>query len=54
MHKTYQLEISPAAKRDLKKLPNQVQKKIVFEHLPNIQDEPYFSSEPLILFDLCG
>ncbi len=48
MHKTYQLEISPAAKRDLKKLPNQVQKKIVFEHLPNIQDEPYFSSEPLI------
>jgi mRNA-degrading endonuclease RelE of RelBE toxin-antitoxin system len=24
MHKTYQLEISPAAKRDLKKLPNQV------------------------------
>ena len=48
MHKTYQLEISPAAKRDLKKLPNQVQKKIVFEHLPNIQREPYFSSEPLI------
>ena len=48
MHKTYRLEISPAAKRDLKKLPNQVQKKIVFEHLPNIQKEPYFSSEPLI------
>ena len=48
MHKAYQLEISPAAKRDLKKLPNQVQKKIVFEYLPNIQREPYFSSEPLI------
>ena len=48
MHKTYQLEISTAAKRDLKKLPNQVQKKFVFEHLPNIQKEPYFSSEPLI------
>jgi len=48
MHKTYQLEISPAAKRDLKRLPNEVQKKIVFEHLPNIQKEPYFSSEPLI------
>jgi addiction module RelE/StbE family toxin len=48
MHKTYQLEISHAAKRDLKKLPNQVQKKIVFEHLPNIQKEPYFSSELLI------
>jgi mRNA interferase RelE/StbE len=48
MHKTYQLEISPAAKRDLKKLPNQVQKKIVFEHLPTIQKEPYIRSEPLI------
>jgi len=48
MHKAYQLEISPAAKLDLKKLPNQVQKKIVFEHFPNIQKEPYFSNEPLI------
>jgi mRNA-degrading endonuclease RelE of RelBE toxin-antitoxin system len=37
MHKTYQLEISPAAKRDLKKLPNQVQKNIVFKHFPNIK-----------------
>jgi len=48
MHRTYQLEISPAAKRDLKKMPGQVQKKIVFEHLPKIQDKPYLNSEPLI------
>jgi mRNA interferase RelE/StbE len=48
MHRTYQLEISPAAKRDLKKLPNPLQKKIVFEHLPKIQEEPYSTSEPLI------
>ncbi|MBA3016824.1 MAG: type II toxin-antitoxin system RelE/ParE family toxin [Proteobacteria bacterium] len=48
MHRTYQLEISPAAKRDLKKIPSPVQNKIVFEHLPKIQDEPYSNSEPLI------
>ena len=48
MHRTYQLEISPAAKRDLKKIPSQVQNKIVFEHLPKIQDEPYSNSGPLI------
>jgi len=48
MHRTYQLEISPAAKRDLKKMPSPVRNKIVFEHLPKIQDEPYLNSEPLI------
>jgi len=48
MHKTYRLEISPAAKRDLKKLPGPIQKKIVFEHLPKVEREPYVSSEPLI------
>jgi mRNA-degrading endonuclease RelE of RelBE toxin-antitoxin system len=48
MHRTYQLEISPATKRDLKKIPSQVKNKIVFEHLPKIQDEPYSNSVPLI------
>jgi len=48
MHRTYQLEILPAAKRDLKKIPSQVQNKIVFELLPKIQDKPYSNSEPLL------
>jgi mRNA-degrading endonuclease RelE of RelBE toxin-antitoxin system len=48
MHRTYRLEISPAAKRDLKKVPGPVHNKIVFEHLPKIQDKPYSNSEPLI------
>ena len=48
MHRTYRLEISPAAKRDLKKVPGPVHNKIVFEHLSKIQDKPYSNSEPLI------
>lgn len=48
MPRTYWLELSPAAKRDLKKLPRSVQKEIVFKHLPEIRKEPYSNSEPLI------
>lgn len=35
------LEISPAAKRDLKRLPEKVQKEILFTHLPAIKANPY-------------
>ena len=41
------LELSPAAKRDLKKLPNDVQREILFTHLPVIKDDPYFTGIPL-------
>lgn len=44
----YTLELSPAAKRDLKKLPKAIQKEIVFTHLPTIQDDPFSSSSPLV------
>jgi mRNA-degrading endonuclease RelE of RelBE toxin-antitoxin system len=47
MHKQYILELSPAAKRDIKRLPLYVQKKIAFNHLPIIQKDPIVSGTPL-------
>lgn len=43
----FKLELAPAAKRDLKKLPVDIQRKIVFHYLPLIQDEPYKMGQPL-------
>jgi mRNA-degrading endonuclease RelE of RelBE toxin-antitoxin system len=40
MAKKYSLILAPAAKRDLKKLPPNVQNQIVFEHLPEIERDP--------------
>jgi mRNA-degrading endonuclease RelE of RelBE toxin-antitoxin system len=48
MHRTYRPEVSPAAERDLRKVPRPVQEQIVFEHLPRIQDDPYLYGKPLI------
>lgn len=48
MLQDYHLEIAPAAKRDLKRLPLDVQHEIVFTHLPAIQNNPYSISEPLV------
>jgi mRNA interferase RelE/StbE len=48
MHKTYHLELSPAAKRDLKRLPRSIQKQIVFKHLPEIVKNPFLRTEPLL------
>ena len=48
MHSTFSLELSPAAKRDLKKLPRPVQEEIAFKHLPEIQGDPLSQSEPLL------
>ena len=41
------LEIAPAAKRDLKKLPVDVKNRIIFDFLPLIQSDPYKMGQPL-------
>lgn len=43
----YSLELSPVAKRDLKSLSLEVQKDIVFHHLPVIRNNPYKAGKPL-------
>lgn len=48
MPKAYKLELSPAAKRDLKRLPLMIQKEIVFKHLPKIKEDPYSKAKPLM------
>ena len=48
MRKGFSLELSPAAKRDLKKLPRSVQEEIAFKHLPIIEGDPLGESEPLL------
>jgi mRNA-degrading endonuclease RelE of RelBE toxin-antitoxin system len=48
MAKPYQLELSPAARRDLKRLPLSVQKDIVLKHLPEIAKDPFLKGKPLI------
>lgn len=47
MH-SYRLELTPAAKRDLKGLPLRIQKGIVMEHLPMIREQPYRAGKPLV------
>ena len=42
------LEVSPAARRDLKRLPMKVQEEIVSTHLPAIQADPYGVGKPLV------
>ena len=44
----YELVLSPAAVRDLKVLPMQIQKEIAAVHLPMIQEKPYQVAKPLI------
>jgi len=43
----FTLELSPAANRDLKRLPRDVQREIIFTHLPRIQGDPYGAGTPL-------
>ena len=47
MPRPYNLEVAPAAKRNLKRLPLAVRNDIVFTHLPAIQADPLSLSEPL-------
>jgi len=44
----YELELSPAAVRDLKSLPINIQKEIVIKHLPIICSNPFQSGRPLV------
>jgi len=44
----YELELSPAAGRDLKSLPIRIQKEIVMDHLPIIKENPYSTGRPLV------
>lgn len=37
----FALDLSPAARRDLKNLPEKIQQAILFTHLPTIQAAPY-------------
>lgn len=43
----YKLELAPSAKRDLKKLPINIQKDIAFVHLPAITSNPFMEGTPL-------
>jgi addiction module RelE/StbE family toxin len=43
----YELELSPAAVRDLKSLPINIQKEIVILHLPVIRSNPFQAGRPL-------
>jgi len=44
----YELVVSPAAKRDLKRLSLNVQKDIARVHLPKIAENPYEAGKPLV------
>lgn len=44
----YHLELSPAATRDLKKLPKAIQEEVVRVHLPAIAGNPYETGRPLL------
>jgi addiction module RelE/StbE family toxin len=43
----FELVLSPAAKRDLKKLPHKIQRDIVTIHLPIISQNPFEKGKPL-------
>ena len=43
----YRLELSPAAKRDLKKIPRKIQREIVQKHLVAICENPFGNSKKL-------
>jgi mRNA-degrading endonuclease RelE of RelBE toxin-antitoxin system len=47
MRKQYSLELSPAAKRDIRRLPRSVQEEIALTHLPKIAGDPFVNSDPL-------
>ena len=44
----YELVLSPAAKRDLKRLPLNIQKDIAGVHLLKIAENPYEAGKPLV------
>jgi len=44
----YELELSPAAKRDLKSLPLKIQRDIVMNHFSIFRGRPYQVGKPLV------
>jgi mRNA-degrading endonuclease RelE of RelBE toxin-antitoxin system len=44
----YNLALSPAAMRDLKKLPIHVQREVALMHLPHIAEAPFQAGKPLV------
>ena len=48
MPKSYRIELSPAARRDLKGLPLSIQKDVVFKHLPELIKDPFLKAKPLV------
>jgi len=44
----YELELSSAAKKDLRNLPMNIQREIIFEHFPRIKERPFQSGRPLV------
>jgi mRNA-degrading endonuclease RelE of RelBE toxin-antitoxin system len=44
---SYELDLSTAAERDLKSLPERVQQDIVMVHLPAIRENPFKKGKPL-------
>ena len=47
MNMGFILELTPAAERDLKQLPKNIQQEILFTHLPLIEANPYEIGYPL-------
>ena len=47
MDNSYELELSPAAKRDLKRIPENIRKEIVFTHLVKIAKNPFKEGKQL-------
>ena len=43
----YVLQLSTAARHDLKRLPRQIQQEIAFQHLPAIETDPLKAGAPL-------
>jgi len=43
----FALELSPAARRDLKRVPPKIREEILFIHLPRIREQPFEVGKPL-------
>jgi mRNA-degrading endonuclease RelE of RelBE toxin-antitoxin system len=44
---SYELDLSTAAERDLKALPERIQKDVIMAHLPAIKENPFIKGKPL-------
>jgi mRNA-degrading endonuclease RelE of RelBE toxin-antitoxin system len=44
----FELVLSPAARRDFKKLPGKIQQELLENHLPSIAGQPFDRGKPLV------